>query len=175
MSGAKLIANFEWFSIDLNLDLERRVCLSIKERQWIFSRQHQKEMHQCAFSSFLVFLSKNRVESLGQKRWSGEVTRIFSQKWLFGQKWHFATKNAFSARNAFSNRYAFSARNDFLAKNSFSARYGYLEKNLGQKWQWIRIELISYFLVRMAFKSEMTFLPEKDFRPESVFRPEMDF
>ena len=28
MSGAKLIASFKWFSIDLNLDLERRVCLS---------------------------------------------------------------------------------------------------------------------------------------------------
>ena len=143
MSGAKLIANFKWFSIDLNLDLERRVCLSIKRTQWIFTRQHHKKMHQCAFSSFLVFLSTNRAERPGQKRWSGEVTRIFSQKWLFGQKcfisqkwllgqkwlfgqkWHFATKNAFSARNAFlarnafSNRYAFSARNDFLEKIVF--------------------------------------------------------
>ena len=59
----------------------------------------------------------------------------------------------------------------FSARNSFSVKYGYLS----QKCQWIRIDLITSILVRMAFKSEMTFWPEMTFLPELAFQPEMLF
>ena len=154
--------HFKWFSIDLNLDLERRVCLSIKRSQWIFTRQHHKKMHQCAFSSFIVFWSTNRAESPGWKWWSGEVNRIFSQKCLFGQKCFIGQKRLFGQKCLFSQKWLFGQK--WFFSQIWLAIWK--KKLLDQKWQWIRIEIISYILVRMAFLKYLKYLTTATLTPK---------
>ena len=49
-----------------------------------------------------------------------------------------------------------------------------LARNRDQKWQWVRIELISYILVRMVFKSDF-FLPELALSAKICFSARIGF
>ena len=139
--------------MDLTLDLGRRVCLSIKRSQWIFTRQHHKKAHQCAFCGFLVFLSTNRKKSPGREWWSGELAKIFSQKWLFGQKCLFGQIIIYQPKMPCRPKMPFPPEMHFEPEMTISP------------------EIV--FQPDMAIWQEIAFRPEMAFPPKMSFRPKI--
>ena len=100
--------------------------------------------------------------------WSNGFKCIREELWDI--KGCISTSQIFKAEIAFRPEMPFWPEMPFLSDMAI-----WQEIVFGQKWQWVRIELISYILARIVFKSEITFLPEMAFLPKTAFQPWLAF